>query len=741
MHRWGLVLFIVLVSASLHGEILFYEDFSGPSTLDSLGWTEYAINHGNWQLQDTGRAGGEAPEVRFYCNWVEDTDAYIESPAIPVSGQEELLFLFHNYLEYNTSYQTLRLRVQVKEDDDDWRAIWVDRPTSNHGSRVETIALTAAGVDTLRVRFALNGYAQSGIRWNIDNIMLKEPDIVIADSTWVITEDVLIDSSRALYISGDSEIQFAGPYALTIAGGVEITGTPTDPIEVQFGSSAIEAGIIMLMQPTMPCAFTHCNFASLAMYPTRPHLDGGAIYALDAQDLTFESCEFNQLKIVGDGGGVYAFGSNVSFTDCLFDGCESDKGGAIYAELCDVNVIRGRVSECSGSTLAAAVYGTYSTIGMHHTLIDSCGVTNRGRSILHFANVNTVLLDHITIAGCDVTDRGIISANDSTSVTLTNSILWNKNNDAAFYLGQPTTVFTVSYIDHNGSYYIAGGSTLDVDHRINENPLFADPANDDFTLLEESPCIDAGDPDYTPRDEDGTIADLGYSAFYQYRPIITNLADVPDDQGRQLQCVWRACEFDSTYTQAQYYVWREDDVFDREGAIVITSYDQLAELEDEQPDMPVYLLRDDVVWCWVATVPALCRDFYSCIVPTLQDSCSTATNKTTCMITYADANDFWDSKPLNGYSLDNIPPMSPERFDISRSGGAFTLAWSEVTDGELNGNTYPEQNGVWYRVYAGDAPDFVADEASLVDVTQDLSLIWSGTAERKFFKVVAADQE
>ena len=44
---------------------------------------------------------------------------------------------------------------------------------------------------------------------------------------------------------------------------------------------------------------------------------------------------------------------------------------------------------------------------------------------------------------------------------------------------------------------------------ISEAPLFVDAANGDYTLLEASPCIDAGDPSIEFLDADGTRADMG----------------------------------------------------------------------------------------------------------------------------------------------------------------------------------------------------------------------------------------
>ncbi|MEN8225395.1 MAG: T9SS type A sorting domain-containing protein [Bacteroidota bacterium] len=56
------------------------------------------------------------------------------------------------------------------------------------------------------------------------------------------------------------------------------------------------------------------------------------------------------------------------------------------------------------------------------------------------------------------------------------------------------------------------GDSCDIYYNlIEKDPMFADPENDDFHLLPESSCIDAGDPAF-PYDPDSTIADIG--AFY-----------------------------------------------------------------------------------------------------------------------------------------------------------------------------------------------------------------------------------
>ena len=84
---------------------------------------------------------------------------------------------------------------------------------------------------------------------------------------------------------------------------------------------------------------------------------------------------------------------------------------------------------------------------------------------------------------------------------LLNCILWNN-----------TTSPIVAYEIFVNYSDIEGGGFRD-EGNIDSDPLFVDAANNDFNLLWNSPCIDAGDPNYI--DPDGTIRDMGTFSFYQ----------------------------------------------------------------------------------------------------------------------------------------------------------------------------------------------------------------------------------
>jgi hypothetical protein len=64
-----------------------------------------------------------------------------------------------------------------------------------------------------------------------------------------------------------------------------------------------------------------------------------------------------------------------------------------------------------------------------------------------------------------------------------------------------------------------------------------------------------------------------------------------------------------------------------------------------------------------------------------------------------------------------------------------------VEYGTYQGNSYPEINGIWYKIYAGNFPDFVCDEIHLIDTITNLNYDYSLTGEeKKFFKIVVSDQ-
>jgi len=115
---------------------------------------------------------------------------------------------------------------------------------------------------------------------------------------------------------------------------------------------------------------------------------------------------------------------------------------------------------------------------------------------------------------------GIYCINHS-NMTISNTILWSNNasNGSEIWIGSynDSSVVTISYSDVAGgssSVYIRPGCTLNWgDGIMDEDPTFVLSDKDDYRLLWDSPCIDAGNP--TLFDPDGTRSDMGAHYFNQ----------------------------------------------------------------------------------------------------------------------------------------------------------------------------------------------------------------------------------
>jgi len=89
------------------------------------------------------------------------------------------------------------------------------------------------------------------------------------------------------------------------------------------------------------------------------------------------------------------------------------------------------------------------------------------------------------------------------SPIIINTIIWcNFPNE----IWEPYEETDVSYCNIYGGYE---GESI-----INTNPIFTEPGQGDYNIFDQSPCLDAGDPDYS--DPDGTRSDIG--AYFSSHP-------------------------------------------------------------------------------------------------------------------------------------------------------------------------------------------------------------------------------
>ena len=325
----------------------------------------------------------------------------------------------------------------------------------------------------------------------------------------------------------------------TYGSGIYCCGTSPTIVNCIFnGNSAEENGGGICCFSGSVSLIENCTFiGNSAMF-------GGGIKCWNNSSPMIKNCILRDNWADEYGGGIdCAYWCNPTIEYCTISGNSSELGAGISS----THESNPEITNCTISENFATAYGggIYCYINSNLSL-ENVTITNNtagmpGGGIFCYINSN-LSLENVTITNntAGMPGGGIFCQNSSPSLTnvtitdnssaiggaiycrfdchplLINSILWNDSPQEIYFCEDGgTNSITISYSDIEGGE--AGivtnnnGTVNWLEGNIDEDPLFVDPANGDYHLTENSPCIDAGDP-ASPLDPDGTIADMG--AFY-----------------------------------------------------------------------------------------------------------------------------------------------------------------------------------------------------------------------------------
>jgi len=197
------------------------------------------------------------------------------------------------------------------------------------------------------------------------------------------------------------------------------------------------------------------------------------------------------------GGGIYCYYSSPTIKNCIIANCITNDGGGIYLTYSNPTIINLTISGNS------AEFGG----GMDIQYSDP-------------------ILINLTICNNTAQDGGGMEFWHS-NATIINTIIWD-NIPPSFY--QVNSLPIINYSNIEGGWEDEGN--------IDTNPFFTDSGNGDFSLLENSPCIDAGIAyfewqgevivDLNPEDYNGAAPDMG---AFESDFGCSNLGDLNGDGG------------------------------------------------------------------------------------------------------------------------------------------------------------------------------------------------------------------
>ena len=268
--------------------------------------------------------------------------------------------------------------------------------------------------------------------------------------------------------------------------------------------------------------------------------DGGGIYCLYYSSPILENVTITDNFASGSGGGIYCwnYSSPILENVTITDNSASGGGGGIYCWNYSSPILENVT--ITGNSKSGIYCYNYSSPSLENVTITN-NYTNYTGGGIYCWNYSLPSLENVTITNNSAWQGGGIYCGVGSSTSLVNCIVSENTGNYGIYVYSGSTSITFSdfYNNENGNFYNccpgvgvnvttnANGDSCDVYYNIQMNPCFVDTANCDYHLTENSPCIDAGDPN-SPLDPDSTIADMGAHYFDQlpYFPNADFSADI-----------------------------------------------------------------------------------------------------------------------------------------------------------------------------------------------------------------------
>ncbi|MCD4819774.1 MAG: T9SS type A sorting domain-containing protein [Candidatus Cloacimonetes bacterium] len=345
--------------------------------------------------------------------------------------------------------------------------------------------------------------------WNLEN------------SPYNINGEISISAGQTLIIEPGVEVVFTGHYKFNIHGQLLAVGTETDTISftaqnTQTGWHGIRFNNISAVNDSSK--ISHCILENGNAFGGWEDSSGGAIYISGSVKLIIDRCLLRNNSATGGGGAISRWWSGESIiisNNIICNNNSSARGGGIYVfgSCDDISAMISGNTICNNSSVEGGGIAFWDASAAVKRNIICNNIASSAGGGIHLVDGSSPEIINNTI--CDnhaVSEGGGIALNYVHFPIFNNLIIYGNTSNNGTQIHTPTTP-DLTYCDIQGGF--VGTGNIDVD------PLFVNAEIDDYCLTENSPCIDAGDPN-SPYDPDDTIADIGAIFFNQETDAVNN---------------------------------------------------------------------------------------------------------------------------------------------------------------------------------------------------------------------------
>ena len=327
--------------------------------------------------------------------------------------------------------------------------------------------------------------------------LIGEQSGILTSGTYKVTGNISIVEGQTLTIEPGTTLRFATDVEFEIRGDLQALGTISDSITFEsYNEQSTWSGI--KQYGNMDIAFANVLYSSASGITA---YGSGSVFN---SNISHNTADYS-------GGGVYLNGENssVHWSNCIFSYNSAQQGGAIHIDIVtkhSSNRIRPLITNCIfHHNQASSGAGISFRLQFHeydlYPIISNCTFAqNTGTALQTVTNGILPSISNCVIA--NNSGRGISFGGNGYHFVGYNCLYNNSGGNfgnAPAFIGQDITTN-------------ANGNDCDAFKNIQLDPLFIDADNNDFRLLPQSPCIEAGLNDSTWAQTDFDLNDRIFDA-------------------------------------------------------------------------------------------------------------------------------------------------------------------------------------------------------------------------------------